>query len=86
MLLSGASSAQAATDDTSPVQWVAPAALDDVPVRAVEPPPLSDGEPDEPIVVPLPPAAYSGAMTLAALGAARGWHRVKRRRRTQRRA
>jgi hypothetical protein len=39
---------------------------------------LADGPQQEPILVPLPPGAYSGVLTLAALGAARLWRRVRR--------
>ena len=58
------------------VEWVPPAALDDVPVRASAPQPVGD-RPD-PIVVPLPSGLHTGAMSLSALAGLRWW--VTRRR------
>ena len=57
-------------------EWVPPAALDDVPVRAVAPPPVGDRP--EPIVVPLPPGLHTGAMSLSALAGLRWWFTRRR--------
>jgi hypothetical protein len=52
-------------------EWVSPAALDDVPIRAVNVAPEAAAV--EPIVVPLPTGLASGTVCLAALAAARWW-------------
>ena len=53
------------------IEWVAPAMLDDAPVRSVDvaPEPVAP----EPIVVPLPAGLQTGALGLAAMAAARWW-------------
>ena len=75
LVLTAAAPLARAADD---VQWVAPAMLDDVPVRAA-----ADASPDpvapEPIVVPLPPGLATGAIGLVAMAASQWW--TKRRRR-----
>ena len=58
------------------VEWVPPAALDDVPLRAVAPPPAGDRP--EPIVVPLPSGLHTGAMSLSALAGLRWWFMRRR--------
>ena len=62
--------------DGGSVEWVPPAALDDVPVRSVAPPPAGDRP--EPIVVPLPSGLHAGAMSLSALAGLRWWFTRRR--------
>ncbi|MDQ3439550.1 MAG: hypothetical protein M3478_04285 [Planctomycetota bacterium] len=59
------------------VEWVAPAMLDDAPVRAAEI--AADPVAPEPIVVPLPAGLQTGALGLAAMAAARWWTRRRSR-------
>ena len=53
------------------VEWVAPAMLDDVPVRAADV--ATDPVAPQPIVVPLPTGLETGALALAAMAARRWW-------------
>ena len=69
--------AGAATVCADEVEWVAPAMLDDVPVRAVDV--AAEPAAPQPIVVPLPAGLQTGALGLAAMAAARWW--TKRRKR-----
>ena len=67
-----------AADGDADVEWVAPAMLDDVPVRAAEV--ATDPVAPQPIVVPLPTGLETGALALAAMAAGRWW--TKRRTRS----
>ena len=73
IVLTDVPTARAADD----VQWVAPAMLDEVPVRSA---PDASPEPAAPvpIVVPLPPALAPGAVGLAAMAASQWWTRRRR--------
>ena len=53
------------------VEWVAPAMLDEVPVRAADV--ATDPVAPQPIVVPLPTGLETGALGLAAMAAGRWW-------------
>jgi len=68
MILIGAPVVRAADGD---VEWVAPAMLDDVPVRAADV--ATDPVAPQPIVVPLPTGFETGALALAAMAARRWW-------------
>ena len=74
IVLTDAPTARAEDD----VQWVAPAMLDEVPVRSA-----ADASPEPaapvPIVVPLPPGLATGAMGLAAMAASQWWAKRQRR-------
>ena len=64
-----AADADAAADGD--VDWVAPAMLDDVPVRAADVAP--DPVAPQPVVVPLPTGLETGAVGLVAMAARRWW-------------
>jgi hypothetical protein len=67
VMLIGAPAVRAADD----VEWIAPAMLDDVPVRAADI--ATDPVAPQPIVVPLPTGLETGALALAAMAARRWW-------------
>ena len=70
--------AAAAAEADADVEWVAPAMLDDVPVRAADV--ATDPVVPQPVVVPLPTGLETGALALAAMAARRWW--TKRRTRS----
>ena len=59
-------------------EWVAPASLDEVPVRAVGVEPEAVAPTPAPIVVPLPTGLETGAAVLGTLAVARWWTRRRR--------
>ena len=71
VILIAAPVVRAATDADADVEWVAPAMLDDVPVRAADV--ATDPAAPQPIVVPLPTGLETGALALAAMAARRWW-------------